>query len=164
MARDLATAVRALKKMTPEAVDAAAQLISDLVSIKHQIEARARSLGYSEKCRQAIGVCGGECCRWHFPKTLTRIDFFMAVFNLEACERTALEEQVQSAGDEFYHCPLLQKNGCIFGFENRPVACTNAFPCLVGQEYWQYKERFKNDIETIRAALDSLIDQHVAVI
>ncbi|MCP3952289.1 MAG: hypothetical protein GY697_08750 [Desulfobacterales bacterium] len=162
MTRDLEMALRVCENMPAAAVDAVVQLISDLGAIKRQIEDRAESRGYSERCREAIAVCGGECCRWHFPKTIDRVDFLIAVFNLSADEKAVLVKQVQSAEDSVDGCPLLRKDGCVFTLETRPVVCTSAFPCLAGTAYWQYKETFREDIDAIRAALDSLIGTHLS--
>ena len=162
MTRELDMALLALEKMEPSAVDAAAQLISDLGSIKQQIEGRAESHGYSKRCREAIAVCRGECCRWHFPKTINRIDFLIAVFGMTDTEKEAVVKQVQPVGGQAYRCPLLREDGCNFSFANRPVVCTSAFPCMAGSDYWQYKEGFREDIDAIRAALDRLIDKSVA--
>ncbi len=159
MTGELEMALRAREKMEPAAVDTAAQLIFDLGAIKRQIEDRAESCGYSKRCREAIAVCRGECCRWHFPKTINRVDFFIAVFHLAADATSALVEQVRPTDDRPYQCPLLRKDGCIFAFESRPVVCTSAFPCLAGTDYWRYKERFRKDIDAIRAALSCLIDK-----
>lgn len=160
MAAELEAALRALAKMDLPAVAEAGELIAALMSIKTKIEERARALGYAERCRRSIAVCAGECCRWHFPKRLSRVDFLAAVFNLQAAERAALTTQVRTAGDRFYQCPLLQRNGCIFSFENRPAVCTVAYPCLAGSDYWDYKERFGKDINRLREALGELIDKY----
>ena len=157
MLKDLGTALRACEKLRPAATQKAGALISDLKSIKQQVESRATTLGYSERCRQAIPVCGGECCVWHFPKTLTPVDFFIAVFDLAADERRVLVKQIENSDNEHYRCPLLQKDGCAFSFENRPIVCTNAFPCLAGTQYWQYKEQFRKDIEAIYTVLGGLL-------
>ena len=158
MSTDLESALRACEQMSPAFALKAAELISDLRAIKQQIEGRAGALGYSARCQQAIEVCGGECCIWHFPQTLTAVDFFIAAFDLAAEERQVLAKQIKSPVNERYQCPLLRKDGCIFAFQSRPIVCTSAFPCLAGGEYWQYKEKFRKDIETIYAALGRLVD------
>ncbi len=146
--------------MSPVADGKAVELISELRAIKKQIEIRAATLGYAERCRQAIPVCGGECCRWHFPKALTAVDFFVAVFDMTALERQMLTEQIANPDNEQYQCPLLRKDGCIFAFRSRPIVCTSAFPCLAGTEYWQYKERFRKGIKILYAALGRLVGGH----
>lgn len=160
MTGELKVAIRARRKMEPAVVTEAARLVADLGAVKRQIENQAALLGYSKRCRAAIAVCKGECCRWHFPKTINRVDFFIAVFRLAPDLRSALVEQVRPTDDRGYQCPLLRKDGCIFSFENRPVVCTSAFPCLAGTVYWQYKESFRKEIDAIRTALGNLIDQH----
>lgn len=158
MAAELEIALRALAKMDPQAMATAGKLIAALRSIKTKIEERARAFGYSETCRQAIAVCAGECCRWHFPKRLSRVDFFAAVFNLPEIARVTLIEQVRASGDGVYQCPLLQRNGCIFSFEHRPAVCTAAYPCLAGSDYWAYKESFRKELTKLRKDLGALID------
>ena len=160
MAAELKTALRALAAMNPQAAREAGNLITGIAAIKSKIEARARALGYAEKCRRSIAVCAGDCCRWHFPKHLSRVDFFAAVFNLQAVDRAALTTQLRGAGDRTYQCPLLLSDGCIFSFENRPAVCTAAYPCLAGSGYWEYKERFRKELTRLRKALEKLIDRH----
>jgi hypothetical protein len=162
MTRELETALRAYKNMGPQSLQASTELIAELSAIKVSIEDRARLLGYAEQCRRSIDVCRGECCRWHFPRTLDRIDFFAALCNLTDLERKVLVRQVGTAPGRRYQCPLLQKNGCIFTFDNRPAVCTAAFPCLAGEAYWHYKERFRKDLAAVRAALEALIDRCAA--
>ena len=162
MSGELATALRVCKDMGPADTAEAEQLIAALGAIKRHVEDRAALRGYSERCRQAIVVCRGECCRWHFPKTINRIDFFIAIFGMTDTEKEAVVKQVQPVGGQAYRCPLLREDGCNFSFANRPVVCTSAFPCMAGSDYWQYKEGFREDIDAIRAALDRLIDKSVA--
>ena len=158
MSADLAAALRARERMGPAAVEQAAGLIAALASIKETIENQARALGYTQRCRQAIEVCGGECCIWHFPKTITAADFFIAVFDLAENETAVLVDQVrETPGEPAYQCPLLRKDGCIFDFQHRPLVCTAAFPCMAGQQFWYTKERLRTEIETLRAALGRLI-------
>jgi hypothetical protein len=159
MSRELATALRVCENRGPADAAEAEQLIAELGAIKRHVEDRAASLGYSERCRQAIAVCRGECCRWHFPKTINRIDFFIAVLGMADTEKEAVVKQVQPVDDQAYRCPLLREDGCIFSFANRPLVCTNAFPCMAGSDYWQYKETFRKEIDKLRAALDRLIDR-----
>jgi len=160
MAAELKVALRARAKMDSQALAETEDLIAALKSIKRKIEERAQALGYSEVCRQSIAVCAGECCRWHFPKRLSRVDFFAAVFKLQAVARTALAVQVHASGDGVYQCPLLQNDGCTFSFEERPAVCTAAYPCLAGSDYWEYKERFSSARASLRKALGKLIDTY----
>ena len=158
MSRELGAALQACAQMGPTAAAEAAQLVAKLGQIRRRIEDRAAALGYSERCRQSIPVCAGECCVWHFPRNIDRVDFLVAITGLSAAERAALVKQVQATDDSSCRCPLLREDGCILTFDNRPVVCTNAFPCIAGSEYWQYKETFQEDIEDIRAELNRLID------
>ena len=158
MSADLAAAWRAREQMGSAAAARAAGLIVELGSIKQAIENQARALGYTQRCRRAIEVCRGECCLWHFPKTISVVDFFIAVFDFAEEETAALAAQIRAgAGGQAYQCPLLRKDGCIFDFQNRPLVCTSAFPCMAGQQFWQYKERFRADIATLRTDLGRLI-------
>ena len=153
--------MQAREQMGPAATAEVEQLVAKLGEIKRRIENRAASLGYSEHCRQSIPVCAGECCVWHFPRDIDRVDFLVALTGLAAAERAALVEQVQLAADLSHKCPLLREDGCILTFDNRPVVCTNAFPCMAGSEYWQYKETFREDTEDIRAELNRLIGNNL---
>jgi len=162
MSEELAKALQVCQNIGPADAAEAEQLIADLGTIKRHVEDRAALLGYSERCREAISACRGECCRWHFPRTINRIDFFIAVFGMTDTEKEAVVKQVQPMAGQAYGCPLLRVDGCIFSFVNRPVVCTSAFPCLAGADYWKYKESFRKDIDAIRAALGSLIDKRLA--
>ena len=73
--------------------------------------------------------------------------------------KQAVVKQVLPGNNQTYRCPLLRKDGCIFSFANRPVVCTSAFPCMAGSVYWQYKETFRKEIDTLRDALDRLIER-----
>jgi len=159
MSGELATAVKVRANMGPADAAAADQLVADLGGVKRQIEERAAALGYAGRCRRAIPVCRGECCRWHFPRTIDRVDLFIAVAGLSSDEMTAVVAQVRSAADRPYQCPLLRADGCIFAFEKRPVVCTSAYPCVAGSDYWRYKETFRREIDTIRAALGRLMER-----
>ncbi len=161
MSGELAKALQICQNMGPADAAKAELLIADLGAIKRHIEDRAALLGYSERCRQAIAVCRGECCRWHFPRTINRVDFLIAVFQQSADANAALIDQVQPGGDRAYQCPLLLKDGCIFTFATRPVVCTTAFPCFAGADYWQFKESYRKDIDAIREALGQLVDESV---
>ncbi len=39
------------------------------------------------------------------------------------------------------YCPILTETGCFFSFEQRPVLCTNAYPCFNDHSYWIEKEK-----------------------
>ncbi len=161
-AGELATALQVCDNMAPAAAIRVGEIIAELRSIKQKIKDRAVSLGYADRCRRAISVCGGECCIWHFPKNLAAVDFLMAVFDLSESRKKPLLEQIQQPQVRPYQCPLLREDGCIFAFESRPMVCTSAFPCLAGTAYWQYKESFREDINTFRAALGRLLDEAAA--
>ena len=161
MSRELAMALQAREHLGPGGFAAVAQLVADLRKIKRRIEDRAQALGYSARCRQAIPTCAGECCRRHFPRTINRVDFLIALFGSSAAERKALVKKLQAV-DLSHQCPLLRADGCILSFANRPMVCTNAFPCFAGEDYWRYKETFRDNIEDTRAALNRLINMEPA--
>jgi len=131
--------------------------IEELQSIKYQIEATAGELGYSMACRSSIPVCQGDCCKWHFPKRLSYIDFFIAVYGLSFERCAGLIRLMNNAENKKYQCPLLLEEGCFFSFEHRPIVCTVAYPCFAGQSYWEYRERKKIRIHTIYESLERVL-------
>ncbi len=50
-------------------------------------------------------------------------------------------------------CPVLLKTGYFLSFEQRPVLCTNAYPCFNDRSYWIEKE--KKNIQ-FKKAIDAL--------
>jgi len=130
--------------------------IQQVHSIKNQIESKARELGHSQRCQNAIPECGGKCCKWHFPKKINRSDFLIAIVDLSIADRCKLEAQLITTGTSPYQCPLLLPNGCFLSFKNRPLICTNAYPCTMDRIYWEYLQRMKGRLTAIIQPLEVL--------
>jgi hypothetical protein len=45
-----------------------------------------------------------------------------------------------------YQCPVLRENGCLFSFDSRPLACSNAYPCFSGELYHNFLERKRKEV------------------
>ena len=134
--------------------------IAELKIIKYQIESKADELGYSEACKKSINYCKGECCIWHFPKKINWLDFFIAISGLLASKLSELFEQLNEVDNVKYQCPLLHKDGCFFSFDNRPITCTNAYPCFAGDQFWEFKERKRNNIKALYMSLDQILQKY----
>jgi len=117
--------------------------IDEIRKIKYLIEEKARELGYSKACKESVSLCGGMCCKWHFPTVLSPADFLVAICGQPINRRIGLLEQLSSFSGSKDQCPLLCVNGCFLSFETRPVSCTTAYPCHAGQIYWEFKEEKK---------------------
>ena len=54
-------------------------------------------------------------------------------------------------------CPILLKSGCFLSFEQRPIICTNAYPCFADRSYWVEKEKvnvfFKKAIDELETII-----------
>lgn len=138
MHESLMVARRAWRVISKNDLETAAKIIKTIVSIKYQMENLAVRRGYSQACKQSIASCCGVCCKWHFPKNLTPIDFFLALHGMSAENQHKLSELI--AANRKHQCPALQKMGCFFSFKQRPVVCTNAYPCFNDRSYWKEKE------------------------
>jgi len=149
MRQGLGQALAVWGKMPPEERRIAADKISELNAIKYRIEARARELGYSQACRDSIPVCQGECCRRHFPEDLGPVDFLISIALLSRDEQKALVDKLGQAEPEKYQCPFLEPDGCFFSFASRPFVCAVAYPCHMGREYWEFKEKHKTGLKPI---------------
>jgi hypothetical protein len=131
--------------------------IGDLLGIKARIEATAVEKGYTEACKTSIPICKGECCKWHFPKNLSMVDFFIAINSMSPTGVTSLVHGLTENTGTQYKCPMLKEKGCIFSFEERPVVCTIAYPCFAGQIYWEYHQKEKKRIENIYGDIENII-------
>ena len=134
----------------------ALERIRQVGGIKYQIKKKAREMGHWQRCRNTIPECGGACCKWHFPKSLHPVDFFIAISGLSAEERLQLEALLEETGKGPYQCPLLLYNGCCLSFENRPLVCTNAYPCTMDRSYWEYLQSIKAQIGALIRPLEEL--------
>ena len=151
----LLTAMDALKKLSGREMRAAETWVREIVSLKYELEAVAELKGYSRACRNAIPACRGECCRWHFPVNLTRLDFFVAIFHMSEARQAALAKQI--IGNRRHRCPMLLETGCFLSFEERPVPCTNAYPCFHQESYWREKEKRNVLFKRAFDALDAVV-------
>ena len=130
---------------------AAGVKVREIIALKYHLETLAVQKGYSKRCKESLPVCRGDCCKWFFPRNLTPVDFFIAIFHMPEDQQVGLAEQIRSNKDK--QCPVLLKTGCFLSFEQRPVLCTNAYPCFIDRSYWLEKE--KHNI-LFKKAMDSL--------
>ena len=131
--------------------------IRDLEKIKTRIEEKAKEKGYSDTCKASIPICQGECCKWHFPKNLSEVDFFIAIHKMSARKISLLLNLLSRNAGSPYQCPLLTENGCIFTFDERPLVCTIAYPCFAGQSYWNHLNAEKTKIRSIYNDIENRI-------
>jgi len=151
MHENLMAAIDGCQKLSQKGMDDAELQVKEIIALKYQMETIAALKGYSQACKASIPTCRGECCKWHFPKNLTQIDFFIAILFMPEEQRTALAKLICS--NKKNQCPVLLKTGCFLSFEQRPVLCTNAYPCFNDRSYWIEKE--KKNIQ-FKKAIDAL--------
>ncbi len=151
MHENLIIAMNVRNTMSKESKQAAQVHVNEVISLKRQMESIADQRGFSKRCKTAIPICKGECCKWQFPKNLTHIDFFITIFNMPEEEQKTLSKIILQANTDY--CPIVLKNGCFLSFEQRPVICTNAYPCFNDRSYWVEKEE---KIILFKKAFDSL--------
>ena len=138
MHENLMIAINAFQTLSKESQQVAKKHVNEVIILKRQMESIANQKGYSTRCKTAIPICKGECCKWQFPKNLTHLDFFITIFNMPEKEQIALSNTIIQTNNDY--CPVLLKYGCFLSFEQRPVICTNAYPCFNDQSYWEEKE------------------------
>ncbi len=155
MHENLIIAIKAFQTLSKESRQVAEKHVNEIISLKHQMESIANQKGYSIRCKTAIPICKGECCKWQFPKNLTHVDFFITIFNMPKEEQDALSKIILLTNNTY--CPILLKNGCSLSFEQRPVICTNAYPCFNNRSYWNEKEAkiilFKKEFDSLEGLL-----------
>jgi hypothetical protein len=139
MYKNLIKATVRMNSLSSENKKIAGSHIKTIMTLKNEMEAFADQKGYAKACRRSIPHCRGECCKWHFPKNLNHIDFFIAIFHMTPAQQQSLVHLILSNSNEY--CPILLKTGCFLSFEQRPVTCTNAYPCFNNREYWIEKEK-----------------------
>jgi hypothetical protein len=157
MKDDHKTAVEAYEKRREFGKPPELPEIRELHRIKHRIASKASHLGFPKACRESIPVCGGECCRWHFPKKLSVVDFFISLHYLSQTQRNQLDQKLGTDENIRYQCPLLNSDGCIFHFDARPLVCTVAYPCFTRQSYWEYYAKWQKDLLAARQGLSDII-------
>ncbi len=151
------TAVTAYQKQSDAAKTKALAEIRVLHHIKSRIESQACRMGLSKACRESIPGCKGECCIWHFPKNLAAVDFFVSLHYLSSTQQDALDRKLRKCENTRYQCPLLNKDGCFFSFDARPMVCTAAYPCFAKQSYWEYYDEQQKDILRARQMLENIM-------
>ena len=139
MYENLLIAIDHKRKLSSKTKDIAESQIRKIITLKFEMETLAAQEGYSKACQKSIPVCKGECCKWHYPKHLNPIDFFIAIFHMAEAQQEKLAKQIFNTQKD--HCPMLLKTGCFLSFEQRPILCTNAYPCFNDRSYWVEKER-----------------------
>lgn len=155
MQNNLRIAIITLQTLPGEKLKNARKSIVDILSVKYHMEHLAIRRGYSQACKNAIPACGGECCKYHFPRNLTPVDFFIAIHEMPGKKLSGLSE-LMSRSDTDY-CPLLLQSGCILSFEQRPIICTNAYLCFSDRSYWMEKERKAITVQKARKSISAII-------
>ncbi len=82
MHKNLLIAMDEFNNFSQKERDIAESHINEIQLLKYQMETIATQRGYSQACKTSIPVCKGDCCKWHFPKKLNHIDFFIAIFHM----------------------------------------------------------------------------------
>ncbi len=155
MVEKLIMAMEAHKRLSGKEILSIEVNINEIIALKYKMEALAEEKGFSSACKESIPICKGECCRWHFPKKLSPVDFFIAVFQLVSQKQHQLADlMVNNQKDQ---CPMLQKNGCFLTFEQRPVLCTNSYPCFNDKSYWRKKEQANLKFKQLFDAIDMAV-------
>jgi len=154
MRRCLTAALNALGTVSDRQLEIAGRRVGEIVTLKHRIESIALQKGYSRACRDAIPVCRGWCCKTHYHRQLSPLDFFLAAYQMSGEQQATLVRQIAAGGSS--GCPLLLASGCMLTFEQRPVCCTAAYPCFMDRAYWLEKETIKKQIKPLFESL--LID------
>ena len=142
-----------IENLSLEEKDLADEQIKQIISLKYQMETTANKKGYSQACKSSIPICKGDCCKWHFPQNLNHIDFFISIFYMSKDQRSTFTELLLN--NQKNRCPILLKTGCFLTFEQRPILCTNAYPCFSDRSYWVEKERkniqFRKAVDLLNA-------------
>ena len=154
----LTAAIHICKQLNENDMDVALKAITKINRIRYQVYEKAAELDYVNKCINSIPICKGECCRWHFPKNLGLLDLFVTVCGSSSTDLAVLEEQIIFDNGK-YQCPVLRENGCLLSFDNRPIACSNAYPCFSGELYHNYLERKKKEIDVQYMLLNKLFQK-----
>jgi hypothetical protein len=132
-------------------------ILQGIARLKYEIEARAAVLGYDRLCAGHIPVCKGECCKWHYPRHLDVMDFFLALTTLAESRRKELLLWLSESRSGAGRCPLLTDTGCFFDFEERPIVCTAAYPCFNSTSYWAFQASKTRSIRELKMALEQVL-------
>jgi hypothetical protein len=131
-------------------------VVNEVNRVRHRIYEKALGFGYVKQCIDSIPVCKGECCKWHFPKNLSRLDLFITVCSITVAEQTALADQLALNNGE-YQCPVLRKSGCLLSFRSRPLVCSNAYPCFAGASYHEFLKKQRKKINVQQVLLKEIL-------
>jgi len=151
-------AIRIYHQLNENDMAFALTAVNKINEIRYQIYEKAMELGYVKKCINSISVCKGECCKWHFPKNLSFPDLFTTVCGSSSKELTALEDQIIFDNGN-YQCPVLRENGCLLSFDNRPLVCSNAYPCFSGELYHNYLQGKRKEIDAQYIFLNNIFQK-----
>ncbi len=157
MQENLVLVLEMHNRLSADSRDHVIQKINAIDAIRKQIDEKARGYEYVSRCQEAISVCKGECCKWHFPKNIDDMDFLFAICVLTTEERESLLQQIAASDDQEYQCPLLRQDGCMLSFQTRPLTCAAAYPCFAGQSYWNFLEIKKKQINTLYQELNQVL-------
>lgn len=157
MYQSMEEALYACEELYPQSRKMALKRAEEVQSIKYEIGDRAEKLGYKRICRDSIPICRGECCRWHFPQNIGAVDFYLALLRLSRKGRSSLVRKLQDTENKSYQCPLLCEDGCFFSFNERPIVCTNAYPCFAEREYWELIQTKKKRIKNLYFSMEEIL-------
>ncbi|MDY6987693.1 MAG: hypothetical protein SWQ30_06505 [Thermodesulfobacteriota bacterium] len=136
----------------------ALKAVYNINSIRHRLHEKAVELGYVKKCTDSMAVCKWQCCRWHFPKDLNHLDLFLTVCGISSEEQQTLEDRLAFDNGK-YECPVLHEKGCSLSFDSRPLACSNAYPCFLGDPYHEFLEKQRNEIDVQLIVLKEILQK-----
>lgn len=158
MHANFVAAMDVFRKLPEKSIPAVEIQMNQIITLKYQMETIAGQKGYSQACKTSIPICKGECCKWHYPRRLTPMDFFIALFHMTQKQQTELSNIILRTDNNY--CPILLKDGCFLSFEQRPVLCTNAYPCFNDRSYWDEKEKKLILFKTAFNSLEALLLNH----
>lgn len=138
----------------------ALRAVNHINRIRYRIYEKAMRFGYVTKCRDAIGVCKGDCCKWHFPKNLSYPDLFIIVCSISAEKQKALKGQIVFDNGK-YQCPILRENGCSLSFDSRPLVCSNAYPCFAGGAFYDFLSKQRKEIDVHYILLKEIFERYL---
>lgn len=142
--KELIAAIRSFGLLGGNDRALALKRVNNINRIRYRIYEKAVELGYVKKCKDSIPVCKGECCKWHFPKDLSRLDFFVTVCSISSEKQNTLVDQLLFNTGQ-YQCPLLREDGCLLSFGRRPLVCSSAYPCFAGDAYHAFLEKQRKE-------------------
>ena len=158
MHENLMAAIDGYQNLSKKGMGDAELQVKEIIVLKYQMETIADQKGYSQACKASIPKCRGECCKWHFPKNLNRLDLFITLCSITVAEQNALADQL-ALNNGKYQCPVLRKNGCLLSFDNRPLSCSNAYPCFAGASYHEFLKKQRKKINIRHVLLKEILQK-----